>query len=155
MPCRLPVDLHTFKASYIRKAGIFSMAKSFNYRKYYKDYYSIEFGREFDIHHIDRNRENNDISNLILLPKTLHQKYHTKLYGAQCACEAEDILTIYRSSYALGELEDFLSVAEEMLEWSGLKNACDNFISYGVKSSDIRNVDGMVDSFLPEGISWK
>ena len=42
-----------------------------------------------------------------------------------------------------------------MLEWSGLKNACDNFISYGVKSSDIRNVDGMVDSFLPEGISWK
>lgn len=90
-----------------------------------------------------------------MLPKTLHQKYHTKLYGAQCACEAEDILTIYRSSYALGKLEDFLSVAEEMLEWSGLKNACDNFISYGVKSSDIRNVDGMVDSFLPEGISWK
>jgi hypothetical protein len=23
MPCRLPVDLHTFKASFIRKAGIF------------------------------------------------------------------------------------------------------------------------------------
>lgn len=45
------------------------MAKSFNYRKYYKDYYGIDFGKEFDIHHIDINRENNEINNLILLPK--------------------------------------------------------------------------------------
>lgn len=57
------------------------MAKSFNYRKYYKDYYGIDFGKEFDIYHIDINRENNEINNLILLPKRLHLKYHYSLSG--------------------------------------------------------------------------
>lgn len=37
------------------------MAKNFNYRKYYKEYYGIDFGSEYDIHHIDFDRSNNDI----------------------------------------------------------------------------------------------
>ena len=47
-----------------------------NYRTKYKRYYGIDFDGEFDVHHIDLNRENNDISNLLLLPKELHAKYH-------------------------------------------------------------------------------
>lgn len=47
-----------------------------NYRTKYKRYYDIDFNSDFDIHHIDFNRNNNDISNLILLPKELHSKYH-------------------------------------------------------------------------------
>lgn len=50
--------------------------KSFNYRAYYKQYYGIEFGSNYVVHHIDFNRENNDIRNLLLLPKELHAKYH-------------------------------------------------------------------------------
>lgn len=54
-----------------------------NYRKFYKEYYQIEFDNSFHIHHIDGNRENNNINNLLLLPKKLHQQYHflkSKLY---------------------------------------------------------------------------
>lgn len=47
-----------------------------NYRERYKKHYKINFGKEYDIHHIDFDRNNNSISNLLLLPKTLHLKYH-------------------------------------------------------------------------------
>lgn len=48
-----------------------------DYRKIYADYYSIKWETsEFEIHHIDRNRENNDVHNLVLLPKKLHKDYH-------------------------------------------------------------------------------
>lgn len=47
-----------------------------NYRQYYKEYYGIEFGKEYSVHHIDMNRDNNDISNLLLLPRFIHNKLH-------------------------------------------------------------------------------
>lgn len=50
--------------------------KTTNYRQYYKDYYGIEFGPDMVVHHIDFDRSNNDIRNLLLLPNRLHTKYH-------------------------------------------------------------------------------
>ena len=47
-----------------------------NYREKYKRYYNIEFDENYVVHHIDLDRTNNDISNLLLLPKGLHAKYH-------------------------------------------------------------------------------
>lgn len=47
-----------------------------DYRRAYKRYFNIEFGSEYVVHHIDFDRENNDISNLLLLPRELHSKYH-------------------------------------------------------------------------------
>lgn len=47
-----------------------------DYRKKYKDYFKIQFGKEYDIHHIDFNHKNNDIENLLLLPRDLHQRLH-------------------------------------------------------------------------------
>ena len=47
-----------------------------NYRLKYKRYYNIDFDDTYDVHHIDFNHNNNDIDNLILLPKALHSKYH-------------------------------------------------------------------------------
>lgn len=34
-----------------------------NYRKMYKQYYGINFGREYHVHHIDCNHENDAIGN--------------------------------------------------------------------------------------------
>lgn len=81
MPCRLPVDLHTFQGIYYTKGRYFFMAKSFNYRKYYKDYYGIDFDSNYVVHHIDFDRSNNDINNLLLLPSKLHSRYHFFLNG--------------------------------------------------------------------------
>lgn len=53
------------------------ISKLKNYRTIYKRYYEIDFDKSYVVHHIDFNRENNDISNLVLLPKELHEKYHT------------------------------------------------------------------------------
>lgn len=47
-----------------------------DYREKYKRYYGIDFGKEYAVHHIDFDRTNNDISNLLLLPSELHSKYH-------------------------------------------------------------------------------
>lgn len=55
-----------------------------NYRLKYKKYYNIDFDNNYDIHHIDFNHNNNDISNLILLPKALHRKYHLCLSELGC-----------------------------------------------------------------------
>lgn len=49
------------------------------YRKLFKNYYKIEFDSNYEVHHIDLNHENNDISNLMLLPKKLHHEYHIAL----------------------------------------------------------------------------
>ena len=47
-----------------------------NYRKYFKEYYGINFSKDYEVHHIDLNHNNDDINNLMLLPKKLHNKYH-------------------------------------------------------------------------------
>lgn len=56
------------------------MAKEIkNYRKFYKDYFGIDFSSYYVIHHIDLNHDNNDIENLLLMPHWLHHDYHKAL----------------------------------------------------------------------------
>lgn len=50
-----------------------------DYRKQLKEYYGIEFSDDYDIHHIDLNHQNNNIGNLMILPKDIHQEYHRLL----------------------------------------------------------------------------
>lgn len=52
-----------------------------NYRKFYKEQTNTDIPNDFDIHHIDLNNKNNEINNLVGLPKLLHQKYHKALLG--------------------------------------------------------------------------
>ncbi len=51
------------------------MAKQ-KYAKYYEKYFGIEIPDGFVIHHIDSNRQNNHIDNLIMIPNKLHSRYH-------------------------------------------------------------------------------
>ena len=52
------------------------ISKIKDYRRKFKRYYNINYSDEYVIHHIDLNHENNDINNLMILPKKLHQLYH-------------------------------------------------------------------------------
>ena len=48
------------------------------YCKYKKDYIR-NFGiipTDYEIHHIDGNRKNNDLKNLVAIPFLLHKRYH-------------------------------------------------------------------------------
>lgn len=53
-----------------------------DYKKLYAQTYGINWDADMEIHHIDRNRQNNDISNLILLPGYLHHDLHNCLHEA-------------------------------------------------------------------------
>ena len=53
-----------------------------DYKKLYAQTYGITWDADLEIHHIDRNRQNNDISNLILLPGYLHHELLICLYEA-------------------------------------------------------------------------
>ena len=53
-----------------------------DYRKKFKTHYNIDFSDQFDVHHIDLNHDNNDIDNLMILPKELHKAYHDCLIDA-------------------------------------------------------------------------
>lgn len=48
-----------------------------SYRKLFCDHYGIKLDSCYDIHHIDGDRTNNDIRNLMILPKSLHAMYHS------------------------------------------------------------------------------
>lgn len=46
-----------------------------NYRNLYSELTKMDI-EDFDIHHIDRDKTNNDIINLVALPSELHRIYH-------------------------------------------------------------------------------
>ena len=46
------------------------------HRRIYYKHHDITPNPKCDIHHIDRNRDNNDINNLIEMPRQLHQAMH-------------------------------------------------------------------------------
>lgn len=51
-----------------------------DYRKKYADAYGITWDhKKFEVHHIDLNRNNNDLDNLVLLPVKLHRKLHATI----------------------------------------------------------------------------
>jgi hypothetical protein len=47
-----------------------------NYRKIYETAIGCKVKRGYEVHHLDCNRENNSIENLVAIPAPLHRKYH-------------------------------------------------------------------------------
>lgn len=63
---------------YLGKQGAVFRLTMAGYIKIYEDAYGITWDRKmYHVHHIDRNRANNDIKNLVLLPAKLHQELHS------------------------------------------------------------------------------
>ena len=67
-----------------------------DYRKKFKRYYGLEFGKDYQIHHIDLNHNNNDINNLMIIPKELHEKYHKALYNVELMSEGNRLEKVFR-----------------------------------------------------------
>lgn len=114
-----------------------------DYRKKYKRYYGIDFSRNYVVHHIDFDRSNNDISNLLLLPRGLHSKYHFCLSTMQCESDQEGPRftvdgrirsTIYGDWY-LTVLDHFAEIMMECAKWYDYKNYLDGLMPnvHGIK----------------------
>ena len=94
-----------------------------NYRAKYKRYYGIEFGAEYVVHHIDGDRGNNEIRNLVLLPRDLHSRYHFQ----KSVVEGQPLPTyitgnaLHCQTYYLSCLEDFMKTLKECNKWYDYK----------------------------------
>ena len=84
-----------------------------NYKKIYKDNIHITWDTKiFHVHHIDRDRSNNKIHNLVLIPSKLHSAYHFFL-----GC----IHPYYKS------IDDFFTVSEaDVLSCNNIKRFIDS-----------------------------
>ena len=100
-----------------------------DYRKKYKRYYGIDFSSDYAIHHLDFDRSNNDISNLLLLPKKLHAKYHFYLScirhesgesGPVFLLDGRISSTNYQR-WRVSLLEDFTEALVECAKWYDYK----------------------------------
>lgn len=106
-----------------------------NYREKYKRYYGIDFGRDFEVHHIDLNHENNDINNLVLLPKELHHRYHFYLNVARDFTSGKPYEFFFDARvhgnllnarvYEMHAMENLISVLKECSYWYDKKEEMD------------------------------
>ena len=109
-----------------------------NYRKAYKQRYRIDFGSDYDIHHIDMNRENNNIQNLILLPKELHQRLHRSIINA--AMKGKDVFKYECCANQLvcgmlaTQLQEAAKIYEELQYWASCKEMEELSLSLPMKS---------------------
>lgn len=92
-----------------------------NYRKNYERWFGIKIPKGFEIHHIDFDHYNNDISNLIMLPRELHQEYHKAIYEINGL--NNDKATIYGKininggSFLTNEMINFCKILQEIDKW--------------------------------------
>jgi hypothetical protein len=54
------------------------------YRENYERHCRFTIPKNYDVHHMDRNRNNDDPSNLVAIPRALHEKYHRLEYDVVC-----------------------------------------------------------------------
>lgn len=94
-----------------------------DYRLKYKRYFNIDFSNNYVIHHIDLNHNNNDIKNLVLLPKELHGKYHNWLEQLNNISMNMKITGngLLSQSYFLWVQENFLEALKECNKWYDYK----------------------------------
>lgn len=72
-----------------------------NYRKLYENHYGIKIPPDFDIHHIDGDRGNNAIENLVLLPRTTHETLHLICNIFGCGIDGKMLMKIAMNSHQL------------------------------------------------------
>lgn len=97
-----------------------------DYRLKYKRYYNIDFDSSFAIHHIDFNHKNNDIKNLLLLPRSLHNAYHLILDNMFSGKDKKDFCLDqeYPRRFFL-DFEKTGKVMEEVKKWIEYKSQLD------------------------------
>ena len=92
--------------------------------------YQKKLGLYFDskiyqVHHIDLNRENNDIKNLVLIPTLLHQKFHS--VGMFIPDDipnffSKDLNNSNHLPYSPEWIIEFMAAKEDMLCFLDLRN---------------------------------
>lgn len=99
-----------------------------DYRRLYEETYGILLEPNgLEVHHIDHNRKNNDIKNLVALPTDLHHRYHRSFIAV-----AGDSFTLeYPQDGGIDKakrIKDHASILEECAKWMVAKDNADMLI---------------------------
>lgn len=126
-----PVTFPVFWCVVAQDTGIFLLIM--NYRKLYERHYGIKIPPEYEIHHIDFNRNNNDIINLLLIPKQLHRQLHwvrnTSCVNLERFFDFQGIQAQRPMDYERRCINAALDVYDELQIWSTRKHIEDMRIS--------------------------
>ena len=89
-----------------------------HYRKLYEKKLWVKLWDGFDVHHIDMNRNNNHINNLLALPKVLHNEYHNLYPNFEVLFIILPIWPMWLNalSWQVGQLNEFHKVYAECLK---------------------------------------
>lgn len=114
------------------------------YRKKYIDYYADEYKKmhgidirknDFDVHHIDHDKNNNSMDNLVLLPRILHRRYHkihSEMQRHEFAIPRKIVgKNVCNDTYMISLTKEYFKVLEECADWKHAKDMI-----------DIKNCDG-------------
>lgn len=93
-----------------------------SYRRTY-EMYCGKIPKGYEIHHIDFNHYNNDICNLVALPKELHQKYH-KIAGDASLISFDATL---KGRYSLGQGANYYAF-EKAAEFMDVWKECQKYV---------------------------
>lgn len=111
-----------------------------NYREYYKKYFNIELDSKFEVHHIDGNRDNNKINNLLLLPSQTHFNFHqTSRFFSTFKEVSPDLIRLQKSStYDIEQLEIYISAICEIKRFFDYKRCFYIVSPTGVKKNRLK-----------------
>ena len=107
-----------------------------DYRKKYFEHYHIDDpGPEYHIHHIDFNRENNDVDNLLMLPRKLHNKYHMCVSALRAPGINPPVIVIdaqlnAQEQYQTAMLQNYVEVLTEVQKWVDKKMQSEVVLAY-------------------------
>lgn len=118
-----------------------------NYRKLYEKHYGIKIPPEYDIHHIDGNRGNNAIDNLVLLPKHTHATLHLICNVFGCGIDGKMLMKIAMNPHQINwygtYFKLFADILPDLIRWITTKDWEDMAIAQG----KINNTDNSYNCF--------
>lgn len=105
-----------------------------DYRKKYIDFFGKQYmamydvdlnDSKIDIHHLDHDKENNELWNLVAIPNDLHSKYHklwfdVARYGHKVTDHMHGRQVDYWT-YNAEIVDEYLSVLDKCADWMDMK----------------------------------